>query len=515
MQRDTLQQPTVDQSERASDARPTRRPVNRKTSLLGSLLLLSTLAAGSIAGTAGAAHAARSLFAPTLVGSTKPANGDLNPYGVAIVPRTIGNLVQGNVLVSNFNNAQNLAGTGTTIDQISPSGNLSTFAQINPNELRQACPGGGVGLTTALTVLKRGYVIVGSLPTTDGTPATLRQGCLLVLNPLGRVISTISAPDINGPWDMTALDQGSVVTLFVSNVLNGTQAAQGQVTNQGTVVRLVLRAPINGAPQVLSNTIIGSGFAEKTDPAALVFGPTGLGLGQDGTLYVADTLENRISAIPSALTRTNSANSGKDLTAGGALNGPLGLAIAPNGDILSVNANDGNLVETTIAGTQVMTDTISTAGNPPGAGALFGLAVAPNGDVFFGDDNATTLNRWAGSGDTNEAVASLFPQANSGVSGVAFLVKHKKAGTVEIFMQVTGLAPNSVHPTHIHLGSSCSAMGPILFPLPNLQANAQGAGIIHATIHSATISSSNWYINIHQGIGMDASLACGSVMPTM
>jgi hypothetical protein len=82
-------------------------------------------------------------------------------------------------------------------------------------------------------------------------------------------------------------------------------------------------------------------------------------------------------------------------------------------------------------------------------------------------------------------------------------------------MQVLNLAPNSIHPTHIHLGSSCNAKGPIAFELPNLRANAQGIGIIHATIHSKTISSDNWYINVHQGLGLEASVACGQVMPTM
>ena len=54
--------------------------------------------------------------------STVPANGDVNPYGVAVVPRSSGKLVRGHVLVSNFNNGQNLQGTGTTIVDIRPDG---------------------------------------------------------------------------------------------------------------------------------------------------------------------------------------------------------------------------------------------------------------------------------------------------------------------------------------------------------------------------------------------------------
>ncbi|HYA52500.1 MAG TPA: hypothetical protein VEG33_15185, partial [Streptosporangiaceae bacterium] len=81
--------------------------------------------------------------------STIPANGDVNPYGVAVVPTSTGSLVKGDVLVSNFNNSANLQGTGTTIVQISPGGQQTLFAQIGASKLPGRCPG-GVGLTTAL-----------------------------------------------------------------------------------------------------------------------------------------------------------------------------------------------------------------------------------------------------------------------------------------------------------------------------------------------------------------------------
>ena len=169
--------------------------------------------------------------------STVPQNGDVNPYGVAVVPSAIGLLHRGHVLVSNFNNAANLQGTGTTIVQVSPGdGSTKLFAQINASNLPGPCPG-GVGLTTALVVLKSGWVIVGSLPTTDGTSATAQAGCLLVLNSTGHVVETISGGDINGPWDMTALDEGTTAILFVTNVLNGTVDANGQTVNGGTVDR--------------------------------------------------------------------------------------------------------------------------------------------------------------------------------------------------------------------------------------------------------------------------------------
>ncbi|HXY92914.1 MAG TPA: hypothetical protein VEP49_10585 [Acidimicrobiia bacterium] len=350
--------------------------------------------AGLVAGTgifAGAAGASTTfignLNTVTPIASTIPNNGDVNPYGVAVVPRSNGNLQAGNVLVSNFNDSANIQGTGTTIVQVTPGGQMSPFAQIG--NLGSSCPG-GVGLTTALVALRNGWVIVGSLPTqqVEGNTVISGSGCLIVLDSQGNVRETITGHGINGPWDMTALDQGGITELFVTNVLNGTVAAAGKTVDEGTVLRLVLITPPTGEPpRLLKVTQIGSGFAEHLDPAALVIGPTGVGLGPNGTLYVADTVNNKIQAIPYAALRPNDDGTGQTVTTGNALNDPLGLTIAPNGNILTVNGGDGNMVETTPGGTQVAVKTVDTQGSPAGAGNLFGLAVKPGSDaVYFVDD---------------------------------------------------------------------------------------------------------------------------------
>ena len=352
-----------------------------------------TATAGLLAGSAilaGAADAAPNTFIGNLntvtpIASTIPGNGDVNPYGVAVVPRSVGYLHQGNVLVSNFNDSSNTQGTGTTIVQVNPSsGDVSQFAGISD----PACPG-GVGLTTALVVLRNGWVIVGSLPTrtdSSGNVLVSGSGCLIVLDSQGQVKETISHHGINGPWDMTALDLGNITELFVTNVLNGTVAAGGNTVDQGTVLRLLISSGPAGPPQLLGVTQIGSGFAETLNSSALVIGPTGVGLGPNGTLYVADTLNSRIAAIPNAAVRLTDDGTGQTVAEGSPLNGELGLAIAPNDDILTVNGGDGNLVETTPGGAQVV-KTIDDQGSPPGAGNLFGLAVKPGADaVYFVDD---------------------------------------------------------------------------------------------------------------------------------
>ncbi len=331
---------------------------------------------------------------PSPIASTVPQNGDINPYGVAVVRRSVGSLVRGDILVSNFNNSDNLQGTGKTIVQIAPDGTSSLFAQIDPADA-PTCPG-GIGLTTALVALRSGWVIVGSLPTKDGTASTAEAGCLLVVNSHGQAVESIHGDPINGPWDMTALEEGDWAALFVTNVLNGTVGASPAAVDGGTVVRIILSTPENDGddspmPTALSEDVIGSGFSERTDPNALVIGPTGLGLGHEGTLYVADTLNNRIQAIPNALFRKTSAGTGDNVSVGGDLNGPLGLVIAPRGNIITVNSGDGNMVETTPDGVQVAVKPVDSTGI--GAGTLFGLAVVPNHKgVYFVNDGNNTLN---------------------------------------------------------------------------------------------------------------------------
>jgi hypothetical protein len=247
-----------------------------------------------------------------------------------------------------------------------------------------------------LVALQSGWVIVGSLPTKNGSSASMQAGCLIVIDPSGRPVETFSGDPINGPWDMTsAADSGSAATLFVANVLNGTVAAGGGTVDQGTIVRIDLSIPSGMPPSVMTETVIGMGLPQHTDPAALVVGPTGLGFATDGTLYVADSVDNSIASISGALTATTPVVP-STVTTGGALNDPLGLAMAPNGDILTANGGDGNLVESTPGGDQVSVKILDTLAAPPGPngnGTLFGLVVVPDGSgVYFVDDGFNTLN---------------------------------------------------------------------------------------------------------------------------
>jgi len=315
--------------------------------------------------------------------STVPPNGDVNPYGVAIVPpRFHGgeSLHAGDILVSNFNDGGNLQGTGSTIVRITPSGRTSVFFQ-GP---------AGVGLTTALGVLEDGFVLVGNVPTTDGTFGTIGQGSLIVLDHKGNVVANLTdAALLDGPWDLTIHDMGHRAQVFVSNVLSGTVTRLDLQLGSGVVVK--------GATQ------IASGFAHRSDPAALVVGPTGLVFDErTGSLFVASTGDNGIYEIPHAAATMADAGIGNLVyTDNVHLHGPLGLVLAPNGHFITTNGDAVNpdptqpseMVEFTRHGEFVAQVPV----NSTAQGGAFGIAIAGDEErvvLVAVDDILNALDVW-------------------------------------------------------------------------------------------------------------------------
>jgi len=291
---------------------------------------LALLASSSLLSALGATAPAHEAFIPkTVTSSTMPANGDVNPYGVAFVPRGFpagGKIAEGDVLVSNFNNSANNQGTGTTIIQFSPQGQIAP-----PGEAATFFTSKQPGLSTALGVLRSGFVIVGNVPTTDGSIATIGKGSLQVIDKTGHVLATWTDPVfLDGPWDLTIDDHGSWARIFVSNVLNG------------TVVRLDVAVQAAG-PTLLHKTTIANGYSHVPNMAALILGPTGLAFdrGTD-TLYVASTNDNAIYAVAHAGQKTSAGGPGQVVFSDQHLRGPLALRFAPNGDLLAANGDAVN-----------------------------------------------------------------------------------------------------------------------------------------------------------------------------
>jgi hypothetical protein len=329
--------------------------------------------------------------------NTVPDNGDQNPYAIVVAPVTAGSVKKDDVLVDNFNNSTNLQGTGSTIVDYHPdTKQMSVFAVI-PRDLKE-CPG-GVGLSTAMTMLKSGWVIVGSTPSNDGTTGTKGAGCLIVLDPQGKVASTIVSPNINDPWgNMAVVDNGNSATLFVSNAGFGVGSAAGDppVFKQATVLRLDLDIPDGKPPVVKKETVVASGYGAQADKGVFLVGPTGLALSSDQKLlYISDAIGNRVNAIEDPMTRDTSAGVGRQLTADGLLHRPLAMVTAPNGHLLVTNALNGQVVEIDPAtGKQLYARWIDTdkAQSPPGNGDLFGIVMTPAGDGFYYvQDDVNTL----------------------------------------------------------------------------------------------------------------------------
>jgi hypothetical protein len=122
----------------------------------------------------GSTTQAEDAFIPRLINSsTIPANGDLNPYGVAFVPMGF------------------------------PGGGTITGGALQSQFFTSSLP----GLSTALGALRAGFVLVGNVPTTDGTFGTIGQGALQVVDRHGHLLQSWTDPEfLDGPWDLAIDD---------------------------------------------------------------------------------------------------------------------------------------------------------------------------------------------------------------------------------------------------------------------------------------------------------------------
>ncbi len=323
--------------------------------------------------------------------STIPANGDNNPYGVAFVPDGFpkgGKTAAGDILVSNFNAKSTVPvqGTGTTIVSISPDGTQNLFFQGTPP----------LGLTTALNVLKKGFVIVGNVPNNMGVA---QQGSLIVLDKDGNQLTgspLVDSTFLDGPWDSTVIDNGNSAIVFVSCVLNG------------TVSRLELTFS-GGAVAIKSKVTIAKGYMFGPNAAAFVVGPTGLAYDTaSGVLYVASTEDNEIFAVADAAKTMTAAGPGTVIFSDSThLHGPLGLVLAPNGNLISSQGDAINPSSDPSQQSEIVEFTKGGKGKKGGngtfvtefsidsaAGSAFGIAIERNkGAITFAavDDTMNVL----------------------------------------------------------------------------------------------------------------------------
>ena len=303
-----------------------------------------------------------------------------------------GELKPGDVLVTNFNSAAGGQGTGTTLSLITPSN------PANPPATFFSSPAQGV--TTPPVILKSGLVVVGNVPA--GPNGTIGQGSIQFIDKNGNLVKTLTnAHFLNDPWNLAVNDFGNFVQLFISNV-SGTTGNNGSVTRIDMLIH-------NGKPFVLDMVRIASGYRTRLDSAALVIGTSGLAFDQQSdTLYVAaeDQLVKGVET-GSVYAIHNAAISFFDHGLGSVvyadpvhLHGPMGLALAPNGDLMTANADAVNvdpnqpseLVEFTKGGKFVSEYSVDAV--PASAFALAFGTIDGKLSLAAVDDNTNTLDVW-------------------------------------------------------------------------------------------------------------------------
>ncbi|HXC82162.1 MAG TPA: hypothetical protein VNV62_09955 [Trebonia sp.] len=319
------------------------------------------------------------------VASLIAPDGDRDPFGIAIVPLTMGKLTAGNLLVAEFGDKQGTAGAGTTILQVNPAtGKTSVFFRGGP-------VAGPVGV--AINPANDGVWVGDYGKAASGTAAN----DLLIL-PNGKVkavytgATTHGAASFAGVWGQGVSSSDGKISFYYGNAGNASTGTGG-----GDVVRLTPhpKGPVNGQPvnATYARIATGQGETPRGGNAAIAAGPQGYAFAADGTLYETNDADNTLYAIPHAATAKSPAAT-QIVYRGHALQSPENVVIDPrNGDLLVVSANDNRLVVITPGGKLVATRDL--AAHQP-AGALFGLAIGTNpaGDLvlYYTNSNTSTLH---------------------------------------------------------------------------------------------------------------------------
>ena len=317
-----------------------------------------------------------------------PATGDLNPYGVAVVPVTAGTLVKGDVLVGDFGSYANPGGAGQSIVEIDPATGAVT-------DWSHSATLDGVD---SLSFNPKGFLWTGDLgPVGPSGADDGSGGNVAIIGTSGQVAATFDQATTGhgffaGTWGQEyGMNSAGKVSFYWPDAGTGPDA--------GTVWRLDPHpgGTPNGQPTnatyALLTTLPAGG---PTAAVPTVRGPQGQAYdAATDTLYVADDANSTVYAIPHASTATGPVPA-QVVLQGGPLDAPQGIVIDPgSGTLLVVNGANNDLVDLTTGGRVVGVRDLAP-NEPPGA--LFGLAVDPAGTdshattVFYVNDDENSLH---------------------------------------------------------------------------------------------------------------------------
>ncbi|GAC1568515.1 MAG: hypothetical protein NVS2B3_12560 [Vulcanimicrobiaceae bacterium] len=310
----------------------------------------------------------------TTIGSTVdpgpgPGAGDQNPYGLTIATATAGKEVAGNLMICNFNDAANVQGNGTTIEQLAPTPGSAPTRFIQDPALK-GC--------NALAMAPNGNVWAADYIANNNP----------IISPAGTINTTLSQNTWYGPWGQ-AFNGGtaSMPTFFETNAKNGT----------------VTRIHINPGPSFTFDTIL-TGLSYNNGAPGNILAPAGLTYEKaSDSLYVVDSNANRVLKIAAATTAPANTYATTGATfntpnvsvvySGAPLNAPISSAMLANGNLVVGNTGDNTLVEIVPSSGSVFSTKLVDTG---AAGAIFGIAAtAASGTqyVYFNDDNTNTVVR--------------------------------------------------------------------------------------------------------------------------
>lgn len=342
----------------------------------------------------------------TTIGSTvDPANGDTNPYGLAIVPSTVPSTVvnssltvdPGDLVVCNFNSSATAGtGMGTTVEDLKPTAG-SKPVRIAQSASLQGCD--------ALAVNPGGLYIWAAAYTANDNP---------VVTPTGAVTTAPTSSYVWAqPW---------------GQIFGSPTPAAGSTTKEPSAFYItdakdgsVVQALVSASP--ITYTKIITGFPVSVSPTYGILAPAGLTYDPSSdTLYVVSSDTNSVLAFSSVstyvaggvnITFTPGTSSGgyyptttaaafsfsgpdasmaKVIYSGSPLNYPVSSALLYNGDLIVGNTGDNNMIEISPSMMMAVGTKMVDTGAP---GAIFGIATSGTSvatqKIYFNDDNTSSV----------------------------------------------------------------------------------------------------------------------------
>ncbi|MBV8066754.1 MAG: hypothetical protein JO113_02170 [Candidatus Eremiobacteraeota bacterium] len=310
-----------------------------------------------------------------VIGSTiDPKHGQLNPYGLTVAPSTVGDFTKGDLVVCNFNDKQNVQGTGYTIVALHPKPGSSPTLVSSSKTL--------VGCDAL--ALSSGDDIWAAAFTADDNP---------IISASGKLEGNISGKKFDHPFGQ-----------IFAQPTSGNPAFYESNAGRGTIVRIKLGSKFE-------YNVIARGFAVNHGQPGSIFAPSGLAYNPDGDkLYIVDGTNNTVVVFSnvSSIRRDGvfvssdgksfsgpDASDAKLLYAGKPLDGPISSALLANGNLVVGNTSNPSgqniMVELSPSGKVLATRNVDK-GAP---GAIFGMVAtgsnANDTKLYFNDDNDNNL----------------------------------------------------------------------------------------------------------------------------